>query len=54
MLAGRLAEPTEIAGMITFLVSPFAARVIGSDHRVDGGAVTGEVRRGQVIDSSPR
>ena len=39
MVTGRLAEPTEVAGLIAFLLSPFAASITGSDHRIDGGAV---------------
>ncbi|MGB8862174.1 MAG: SDR family oxidoreductase [Ilumatobacteraceae bacterium] len=39
MVTGRLAEPTEVAGLIAFLLSPYAASITGSDHRIDGGAV---------------
>ena len=39
MVTGRLAEPTEVAGLIAFLLSPLAANITGSDHLIDGGAV---------------
>jgi NAD(P)-dependent dehydrogenase (short-subunit alcohol dehydrogenase family) len=39
MLTGRLAEPDEIAALIAFVLSPLAASITGSDHRIDGGAI---------------
>ena len=39
MITGRLAEPTEVANLITYLLSPRAASITGSDHRIDGGAI---------------
>jgi NAD(P)-dependent dehydrogenase (short-subunit alcohol dehydrogenase family) len=39
MVTGQIAEPTEVAGLIAFLLSPYAASITGSDHRIDGGAV---------------
>jgi NAD(P)-dependent dehydrogenase (short-subunit alcohol dehydrogenase family) len=39
MVTERLTEPSEVAALITFLLSPLAASITGSDHRIDGGAV---------------
>lgn len=39
MLTGRLAEPEEVASLITYLLSERAANITGSDHLIDGGAL---------------
>ncbi|MFI0237877.1 SDR family NAD(P)-dependent oxidoreductase [Streptomyces sp. NPDC016845] len=39
MLIDRLVEPDEVAALITYLTSPRAAAITGSDHLIDGGAV---------------
>ncbi|MGV9296507.1 SDR family oxidoreductase [Amycolatopsis sp. NPDC003676] len=39
MLTGRFVEPEEVATLITYLASPLAASITGTDHLVDAGAV---------------
>ncbi|MET9264441.1 SDR family NAD(P)-dependent oxidoreductase [Amycolatopsis sp. NPDC004079] len=39
MLTGRFVEPAEVATLITYLASPLAASIAGTDHLVDAGAV---------------
>jgi NAD(P)-dependent dehydrogenase (short-subunit alcohol dehydrogenase family) len=35
----RPAQPSEVAGLIAFLVSPIAAAIIGTECASDGGTV---------------
>jgi NAD(P)-dependent dehydrogenase (short-subunit alcohol dehydrogenase family) len=42
-VAGRVAEPDDIAPVIAFLLSPDARWVNGVDLRVDGGLVGGRL-----------
>ena len=39
MVTGRMAEPAEVADLISYLLSPRAANITGSDHLIDGGAI---------------
>lgn len=39
LITGRLVEPEEVAAFITYLTSPRADSVVGSDQLIDGGAV---------------
>lgn len=38
MLTGRLVEPAEVAGLVTYLLSPLASSTTGADHLIDAGA----------------
>lgn len=39
MASGRITEPEEVAALITFLSSPIAANILGTDLVIDGGTV---------------
>lgn len=39
MVTGRMSEPSEVADLIAFLLSPRASNITGSDHLIDGGAI---------------
>ncbi|MGH8881901.1 MAG: SDR family oxidoreductase, partial [Stackebrandtia sp.] len=38
LTTGRLIEASEVAAFITYLTSPLADSVVGSDHLIEGGA----------------
>jgi NAD(P)-dependent dehydrogenase (short-subunit alcohol dehydrogenase family) len=39
MATGRLIEPAEVAGLVTYLASPHASSVVGADYTIDGNAI---------------
>lgn len=39
LTTGRLVEAEEVAAFITYLASPLADSIVGSDHLIDGGAL---------------
>ncbi|MFI0447223.1 oxidoreductase [Actinomadura sp. 6N118] len=39
MTTGRLIEPAEVASLVTYLASPQAASISGTDVRIDGGTI---------------
>jgi 3alpha(or 20beta)-hydroxysteroid dehydrogenase len=47
----RMGEPEEVARMVVFLASEEASFCTGSEFVVDGGAATGQVRRGPAPSS---
>ncbi|MFW0790623.1 SDR family oxidoreductase [Gordonia sp. CPCC 205333] len=39
LATGRMIEPTEVAALIAYLLSPVAASITGADYLIDGGAI---------------